>query len=163
MAESKKTNPVFHSVVIFVTDINRSKEFYIDILKQEIEFDFGNNISFKNGLSLWQFRKDHLIALSGEHNDTRARKAYEIYFETDDIDMIQEAIAGRELNYLHDLVEEPWGQRTIRFYDPDNNLIEVGEIMDAFVRRIASTGKTVTEVAAITTIPEEIIRKILED
>jgi hypothetical protein len=75
---------------------------------------------------------------------------------------MQESIAGWGLDYLHDLVEEPWGQRTIRFYDPDNNLIEVGEAMDTFVRRIASTGKIAAEVSAITTIPEEIIRKILE-
>ena len=34
--------------------------------------------------------------------------------------------------------------------------------MDTFIRRIASTGKTAAEVSAITTVPEEIVRKILE-
>jgi catechol 2,3-dioxygenase-like lactoylglutathione lyase family enzyme len=162
MNKSQQSKPVFHSVVLFVADIGRSKEFYKEVLKQEIEFDFGNNVGFRNGLTIWQFRKDHLIAISGDHNDTGAKKAFEIYFETDDIEVMQESIAGWGLDYLHDLVEEPWGQRTIRFYDPDNNLIEVGEAMDTFVRRIASTGKTAAEVSAITTVPEEIVRKILE-
>jgi len=31
-------NPVFHSVVLFVSDIERSRDFYTSVLKQEIEF-----------------------------------------------------------------------------------------------------------------------------
>ena len=31
---------------------------------------------------------------------------------------------------------EPWGQITIRFYDPDGHLIEIGETMEVFILRI---------------------------
>ena len=30
------------------------------------------------------------------------------------------------ITYVHDVVEYGWGQRVVRFYDPDGNLIEVG-------------------------------------
>ncbi|MCC8174194.1 MAG: glyoxalase, partial [Odoribacter sp.] len=32
--------------------------------------------------------------------------------------------------------EELWGQRTIRFYDPDGHLIEIGEALPVFLTRI---------------------------
>ena len=34
----------FHSTVLFVKDIEVSKQFYCNILSQEIDSDFGNNI-----------------------------------------------------------------------------------------------------------------------
>ncbi len=154
-------NPVFHSVVLFVTDIKRSREFYTSVLKLEIEYDFGKNIAFKNGLSIWEIMEDHPIAATGEHNETGIKKAFEVYFETEDLESIQSGIAEYRLEYLHDMLEEPWGQRTIRFYDPDNNLIEVGESMHAFVSRMAASGLSEQEIAEKTTIPAEIVRKIL--
>lgn len=30
------------------------------------------------------------------------------------------------IQYVNHLTEHPWGQKTVRFYDPDGNLIEVG-------------------------------------
>jgi catechol 2,3-dioxygenase-like lactoylglutathione lyase family enzyme len=156
-------NLSFHSVVLFVSDITRSKDFYTTILNQEVEFDFGKNIVFKNGLSLWEIREDHPIAATGEHGETGKKKAFEMYFETDDLDSIQAEIARHKLDFLHDMLEEPWGQRTVRFYDPDNNLIEVGESMHAWVCRMRNEGFSQQEITERTTIPVEIIRKILDE
>ena len=151
----------FHSVVVFVKDIATSSKFYLDIMGQEIEYDFGKNIAFKSGISLWEIARGHLIENSGSHNKTDSTKAYELYFETEDIDKIQKDLAKHRLQILHDLIEEPWGQRTIRFYDPDNNLIEVGETMEAFVRRFSESGMTPEQIADKTTIPVEIVRQII--
>lgn len=52
----------------------------------------------------------------------------ELYFEEEDI----EAFARRldeypfPIRYVNRLMEHSWGQKVIRFYDPDGNLIEVG-------------------------------------
>lgn len=154
-------NISFHSVVVFVKDIEKSKKFYSDIMDQNIEFDFGKNIIFKNGLSVWEISSDHVITRSGKHHDTETTKAYELYFESDDLGKIQEKIAHQNIDFLHDLMEEPWGQRTLRFYDPDNNLVEIGETMECFVTRMASEGMNTQEIAEKTTIPVEIIKKIL--
>ena len=40
------------------------------------------------------------------------------------------------MKFLHEINTEVWGQRNIRFYDPDGHLIEVGEAMHIFVARI---------------------------
>jgi hypothetical protein len=58
-------------------------------------------------------------------------------------------------------MEEPWGQRTIRFYDPDNNLIEVGETLEKFVGRMALSGMKLEEISAKTTIPIPIVKRLL--
>ena len=34
-----------------------------------------------------------------------------------------------EVNYVNRLITHSWGQRVVRFYDPDGNLIEVGTPM----------------------------------
>ena len=49
---------IFTNVVIFVKDIERSEYFYCDLLGQEVEFDFGKNVTFKSGISLWEQRKE---------------------------------------------------------------------------------------------------------
>jgi len=154
--------PLFHSVVLFVKDLEKSKKFYTEVLGQEVEYDFGNNIGLKSGISLWKIMADHVISRSGKHSRIKATKAFEIYFETDDLNTCQEIIVKQKLNILHDLMEEPWGQRTIRFYDPDNNLIEVGETLATFVTRMAISGMNPAEISAKTTIPVEIVRALLK-
>jgi catechol 2,3-dioxygenase-like lactoylglutathione lyase family enzyme len=154
--------PLFHSVVLFVKDLEKSKKFYTEVLGQEVEYDFGNNIGLKSGISLWKIMADHVISRSGKHSRIKASKAFEIYFETDDLNAIQEIIVNKKLKILHDLMEEPWGQRTIRFYDPDNNLIEVGETLATFVTRMAISGMNPAEISAKTTIPVEIVRALLK-
>ena len=154
--------PKFHSIVLFVKDMERSKKFYTEIMGQEIDYDFGNNVALKSGITLWKMRTDHVINRSGKHSKTDATKAYEVYFETNNLDIIQEIIAKNHLEILHDLMEEPWGQRTIRFYDPDKNLIEVGETLEKFVGRMAGMGMSLEEISAKTTIPLVIVKKLLK-
>ncbi|MBN1577145.1 MAG: VOC family protein [Chitinispirillaceae bacterium] len=44
----------FHSTAAFVADIKRAEQFYTDVLGQEIDLDFGNNVILKCGITLWQ-------------------------------------------------------------------------------------------------------------
>lgn len=153
--------PRFHSIVLFVKDIERSKKFYTEVLGQEMEYDFGNNVALKSGITLWKIMPDHIISRSGKHNKTNITKAFEVYFETDDLEPVQKIVAKNHLETLHDLMEEPWGQRTIRFYDPDKNLIEIGETLETFVRRMALSGMKPEEISVKTTIPVQIVKRLL--
>jgi hypothetical protein len=60
------------SPVIFVKDIEVSKRFYMELLQQEISDDFGVNIAFKSGLSLWQADSAH-SAIYGGYEPMRDR------------------------------------------------------------------------------------------
>ena len=50
------------STVLITEDFEKMKSFYQNILQQQIEFDFGNCIGFKNGLSIWKLKEEYPIA-----------------------------------------------------------------------------------------------------
>ena len=58
---------------------------------------------------------------------------------------------------LHDVVEEPWGQQAVRFFDPDGNLVELGESIPTFVRRHHAAGLSPEAVAERTGVPLEAV------
>ncbi|OFX89113.1 MAG: hypothetical protein A2W99_02045 [Bacteroidetes bacterium GWF2_33_16] len=153
-------NLKFHSSVIFVKDINISKDFYCEILKQEIENDFGNNISLKCGISLWQIPDWHHLN-NNFYNKKAGNKAFEIYFETDDIEEVANNISNHSIKILHEIIEESWGQKTIRIFDPDGNLVEIGEKLEVFIQRLFTTGTTLQQISAKTGVSINQIEKII--
>lgn len=85
-----------------------------------------------------------------------------MYFEEEDLDSFLKKL--KEMNsieYVHELKEQPWGQRVIRFYDPDMHIIEVGEPMESVVKRLLSEGLSVEETSKRTLMPEEFVRQFL--
>ncbi|OFX46371.1 MAG: hypothetical protein A2X13_12875 [Bacteroidetes bacterium GWC2_33_15] len=151
----------FHSSVIFVKDISISKSFYCDILKQEILYDFGNNVSLKGGLSLWQIQNNHIISKKLE-DAGNPNKSLEIYFETDNIFETASLINDNKIKLFHNIHEETWGQKTIRFFDPDYNLIEIGEKLEIFIQRMYKEGLPISEINKKTGVPENLINEYIK-
>ena len=71
----------------------------------------------------------------------------ELYFEEENFDaFLLKLHSRRDITYLEDGVKEAeWGQRSIRFYDLDKHLIEVGENMKMVVKRFLTSGMTMEE------------------
>ena len=67
-----------------------------------------------------------------------------------------------DIKYVHDMVEHSWGQRVIRFYDPDYHIIEVGEDMEMVVRRFINSGMTEEQVAQRMHVSLEYIKGYLK-
>ena len=57
------------------------------------------------------------------------------------------------MEYVHPVIEHSWGQRVVRFYDPDKHIIEVGENMQAVTRRFLANGMTPEHVAQRMDVP----------
>ena len=74
-------------------------------------------------------------------------KRQELYFEEDDFDDFLAKLEGRDdIQYIGDGVKEAgWGQRSIRFYDLDGHIIEVGENMKMVVKRFLDSGMSMEE------------------
>ena len=55
----------------------------------------------------------------------------ELYFEEPDLETFIEKLERLypDIQYVHRLMTHSWGQKVIRFYDLDGNLIEVGTPM----------------------------------
>lgn len=108
-------NIKFHSTVVITDNFNAMKTFYEYVLLQEIDFDFGSCIGFKNGLSLWKLKNEYpIVQKLGRTFDKSGNRNLEICFETDDFDLVVDNLKKYRLNYLHNVTEEVWGQRTIR-------------------------------------------------
>jgi len=151
----------FHSSVLFVKNINTSKHFYCNILNQEIETDFGNNVSLKGGLSLWQIPEWHSLN-ENFYSNKNTNKALELYFESENIDLIVDLINRENITKHHDIIEESWGQKTIRVFDPDMNLIEIGESLKTFIKRMFDEGLTIKQINKKSGVPNNLISEYIK-
>jgi len=148
--------------VLFVKDIHISEKFYVDVLGFTVSLDFGGNIVFTNGLAIWQISKEHIIpsVLGEQCISGPSVNRSEICFETENIIEALELLKKNKAKFLHVLHEEPWGQRTIRFFDPDSHLIEIGESIQQFVCRFYNEGLSIEQVSERTSVPIEEVKRI---
>lgn len=155
----------YHSAAIFVKDIELSKGFYLNILEQEVALDFGKNVILKEGITLWEINPNHIIPkqLGADSISDRKANRFELYFETMDIDGVVKKLKRRNVEFLHSLHQEPWGQKTIRFFDPDRHLVEIGETLETFVNRLHRENMTPEQVSEKTSIPLEIVKKLIKN
>ena len=151
----------FHSSVIFVTDIEKSKDFYIRLLNQKIEHDFGKNVIFKDGITIWEIRPKHIInqQLKTKNDSNR----FELYFETERLDDTFKKLNRNKVEFLHEIHEEPWGQRTMRFFDPDKHLIEMGEPLHIFVNNLNKQGLSTEQISRKSGIPIDTVISLIKE
>lgn len=113
------------NVLIVVKDIEKSKQFYHELFGLDVLVDNDGNMILTEGLVL----QDEKIWKSFLKKDIIPRSnSCELYFEEDDMDAFVEKLERLypDIHYIHRLLTHSWGQKVIRFYDPDGNLIEVG-------------------------------------
>lgn len=134
----------YQGVCIAVKDVNLSKKFYQDLFGLEVFQDYGINISF-GGLSLQQ-EFDWLLDIPKESVLQKSHNM-ELYFEENKFDNFIAKLEQRnDIRYIGNGVKEAgWGQRSIRFYDPDHHIIEVGEDMKMVIKRFLDSGMSMEE------------------
>lgn len=116
------------NVLIVVKDIEKSKQFYHDLFGLDLVLDNDGNMILTEGLVL----QDKKIWKEFLGKDIIPRNnSCELYFEEKDIEGFIEKLERLypEVQYVNRLMTHSWGQRIIRFYDLDGNLIEVGTPM----------------------------------
>ena len=153
----------FSMPVIIVEDINTSRRFYQDLFGLEVEHDFGENVVFKNAFSLWERRRAGEIIFDGKETAFKgsAVKPLELYFETTDLDTVWSLMRQKRPAVIHGPREEPWGQRTVRLFDPDGFIVEIAEPMDCVVRRLHEKGVPESDIAAQTQLPRSVVKTTL--
>ena len=114
--------------LIVVKDIEKSRRFYEDLFGLEMLVDNDGNMVLPDGLVLQEekYWKEFL----GKDIITESNSC-ELYFEEADIEGFINKLESvyPEVKYVNRLMTHSWGQKVIRFYDPDGNLIEVGTPM----------------------------------
>lgn len=116
------------NVLIVVKDIEKSRKFYHDLFGIDLVLDNAGNMILTEGLVL----QDEKIWKSFLGRDILPQNnACELYFEEQNIEAFVEKLERLypSIEYVNHLMTHSWGQRIIRFYDLDGNLIEVGTPM----------------------------------
>ena len=113
------------NILIVVKDNERSRQFYHDLFGLELILDNDGNMILTEGLVLQEEKYGTEVLgreIVPENNSS------ELYFEESDMESFVEKLESYypEVKYVNRLMTHSWGQKVIRFYDPDGNLIEVG-------------------------------------
>lgn len=116
------------NVLLVVKDIEKSKQFYHDLFGLDLVLDNNGNVILTEGLVLqdekiWKdFLKKDILPQSN---------SCELYFEERDIEGFVQKLERLypSIAYVNRLMTHSWGQKVLRFYDLDGNLIEVGTPM----------------------------------
>lgn len=146
----------YDSAVLMTEDISRMKEFYAGIMGQQIKHDFGACVIFKCGIAIWKLESGFPLAKAiGTKRGPNG--SLEICFDTEDFESDAACIKNAGAVLVHDVAEEQWGQLTIRFLDPDGNLVELGESIPCFCRRLYASGMSLRQVSEKTGVPEALV------
>ena len=118
------------NILIVVKDIEKSRKFYHDLFGIDLVLDNDGNMILTDGLVL----QDEKIWKRFLHKDIVPKSnSCELYFEEQDIEAFIEKLERLypTIEYVNRLMTHSWGQRVIRFYDLEGNLIEVGTPMES--------------------------------
>ncbi len=154
--EKRKLN--FKGCLITVADMKRSRDFYEKVLGQKVEADYGEDISF-GGFSI--HLRPHFKTLINNKEVAIGGNNFELYFEYDNVSEIVEKLKAEKVEFVHELCEAPWKQLGVKFYDPDKNIIEIGESLEYLTFRLYRQGNSVDEIVKMTGIDKKLIETTL--
>lgn len=147
-----------------VNDIDISRNFYENLLNQKVLYDFGENITYKSGFSIQDKKHFSNMIEIDEESIIVSSNNGELYFETDTLDEFLVKLKSDYCNIelIHDVKKHSWGQRVIRFYDPDKHIIEVGESMESVIIRFFNEGYSIEDIVKISQHPEDFVREVIK-
>lgn len=151
----------YKNVLLVVHDIDRSVDFYKKVLGLHVILDFKANVTLKGGICLQSYetwkdmiRKKDQDIIFPSHNQ-------ELYFEEEDIDQFVQKLNKYNVPLVHPLKEHTWGQRVVRFYDPDGHMIEVGESLRKVAKRFFSQGLSLEDISKRMGVPVDYIKEMI--
>lgn len=149
----------FGGLLVSVSDMEKSKNFYEKVMEQKTGMDLGVHVSFLSGFSL-QSNYEELVGVKLEMQDRPNN--FQLYFEVEDLNAWETKLKNTEgIEFIHQSKEYPWGQRVMRFYDYDKYIVEVSESMESVAKRYLSQGLSIEETAERTMFPVEFVKSLL--
>ncbi|HEX3037445.1 MAG TPA: VOC family protein [Oscillospiraceae bacterium] len=153
----------FNCPLIVVKSIKKSREFYEKVLNQKVIMDFGENITFEGDFSLQS--KESWQGFIDKNEDEILQKSnnFELYFEEEDFEKFMSHLRTFDsIEFVHGVKEYSWGQKVVRFYDPDYHIVEVGESMKSVIKRFLASGMSAEEAAERSQFPIDYVKSCME-
>lgn len=113
------------NILIVVKDIEKAKRFYQELFGLDVVLDQDGNVILTEGLVL---QEENIWKEFLGKEIVRKNHACELYFEEREIEKFVQKLEKLypSIQYVNRLTTHSWGQKVVRFYDLDGNLIEVG-------------------------------------
>ena len=124
-------------MMIEVSDIDRSLEFYHDVLGLPIALDV-------RAYNHAEVGPDEPMAKIGLHTSEQISediKRTGVVFDTDDIYLLCERLKNQGVIFTQEPTKMPWGSIVADFLDPDNNELEVVQEPLTVAACLASVGQ----------------------
>jgi len=150
----------YESTALFVSNIEKSKQFYRDIIGLDIMMDNVIHVAFISGLNIWDSASAYNVIFNKENEASHGHKM-ELCFASENIQKDYEKISQTETEIINPLFEQPWSQLAFRVYDPDGNIVEIAESIQDTFRRLLDDGLTMAQVSERTHTSESDIKKML--
>lgn len=137
--------------------------FYKEVMGLRVISDFGTNFTFTGGIS-FQTKDSWATFIEKKAEDVSyGGNDAEIYFEEDDLESLMKRLnTYAELEMIHPIKEHDWGQRGLRFYDPDKHIIEVSESLACMCKRMQQQGMTAMDIAEKSGLSEKMVLRFLK-
>ncbi len=153
----------FRNPMLVVKDMEKSKEFYKQIIGLHVILDFGSNVTLTGGICLQTLESWTGFIEKSPQEISFSSCNGELYFEEDKFEEFVENIkASKTVELVHDVKEHNWGQRVIRFYDPDHHIIEVGENLKNVCKRFLDSGLTIEQTAKRMDVPIKYVQAMIK-
>jgi len=149
----------YESTAVFVGDIERSKLFYENVIGLRQMMDNGEHVAYLSGFSIW--KRDSAVGLLGVKKSDSKVYNFELCFSSEDIHEDYKRVRESGAEIFSELAEQPWSQFVFRVYDPDRNIIEIGEELEETFLRLLHDGNTLEEVSRMTFTKPDDIKRIL--
>jgi lactoylglutathione lyase len=118
------------SVVLFASDLDRSRDFYTKSLGMEMAGGDEDAAVFRTESGGWlilisHHRADALLGADNvDHEVATTVRTYNVAL-VENVDRAYEALRSRGVEFIREPEDHPWGIRTAFFRDPDGHVWEI--------------------------------------
>jgi lactoylglutathione lyase len=115
--------------VLFVSDIQRARDFYENVVGLDYEHSDDNSVGFSMGpdslLLINHTAADDLLSPAEVDHDGRHGARSVVVTAVDDVDALYEELRSKGVEFIRIPEDRRWGMRTAHFKDPDGNVWEI--------------------------------------
>ena len=129
-------------------------------IRDRVKYDFGENVTFEGDFAI--HLQSHFSSLIDNRPIRTGGNNFELYFEFDMVDQIADLLSHNGVEFVHEVREQLWRQKVVRFYDLDMNIIEIGESMEYLSYRLSSEGLSIEQISHLTGLPIDFVHVSIE-
>ncbi|PMB74277.1 hypothetical protein C0199_00445 [Candidatus Bathyarchaeota archaeon] len=109
-------------VTFYVSDLKKAAKFYEEVLGLEKKYEFSSYVGFEcNGVEIGLIPKL-------KEGERVAPLSLSVEFLVDDVEKFYNELKRKNVRFVKELHEEPWGGKQATFTDPDGNILEIVQI-----------------------------------